>query len=512
MTLPISEHTKGLIESGNLSNATLDRAVGNILRKKFAAGLFDQPPTDPAGVANIDSTQHRELARESARQGLVLLMNARPRGDQRTGVENEDEGGEDAERSAPKPAPLPADMSIVKNVAVVGQLGGCGAANGSDCIAKVSMLGGYTAGRISGAGVQVVSIEEAFRERGYNTTWELGTAATGTQSAEDAAAGIAAAADLAAGSDLVVVAVGCVACTCCNRCGCGEAGDRQSFDLEGQQLALLTAVLNASSHVNTQVAVVSICGRPVTFGPGNTVLDKVPALISAFRPGEEGGNAIVDLITGAYSPGGKLAMNWLRSVGQIYSPANPWYQYKWGNWFENGDRTPISPLFEIGHGLSFTSFNVSSLEAPASVAIGASPSANDAAHATFQVSVNVSNTGQREGATTIFATYYKQTNGVVRWARMLCGFTKIHIAAGASTRAIVDIEVSDLARWDPEMMGTDLFGQQVRGAYVVDGGVHDMQVAQCIDSGVSYGVPTRTCSPLQATVTVGQPGQVYIVL
>ena len=76
-------YTKGLVQSGNLSNATLDRAVGNILRKKFAAGLFDQPPTDPAGVANIDSTRHRALARESARQGLVLLMNAHLRDDQR---------------------------------------------------------------------------------------------------------------------------------------------------------------------------------------------------------------------------------------------------------------------------------------------------------------------------------------------------------------------------------------------------------------------------------------------
>jgi beta-glucosidase len=103
----------------------------------------------------------------------------------------------------------------------------------------------------------------------------------------------------------------------------------------GQQLSLLSAVLDASEAHHTQLVVVTICGRPVTFGHNNEVLDRVPAMISAFRPGEEGGRAIADLIVGEYSPSGRLAQNWLRSVGQIYSPANPWYQYKWGSWFEN---------------------------------------------------------------------------------------------------------------------------------------------------------------------------------
>lgn len=229
----------------------------------------------------------------------------------------------------PRP-PLPADMSSVKSVAVIGQLGGCGAANSTACTAKVSMLGGYTAGRITGAGIQVVSVEEAFRARGFNTTWVEGVSATNGQTVENAAAGIASAVAAVIAADLSVVTVGCVGCTCCNRCGCGEAGDRQDFDLEGQQLAMLSAVLNASAVHSKQIAVVAICGRPVTFGEGNAILDRVPALISAFRPGEEGGNAIVDLITGEYNPSGRLAQNWLRSVGQIYSPANPWYQFKWG--------------------------------------------------------------------------------------------------------------------------------------------------------------------------------------
>jgi hypothetical protein len=245
-------------------------------------------------------------------------------------------------------------------------------------------------------------------------------------------------------------------------------------------------------------------------------------MVSAFRPGEEGGRAIADLIAGDYNPGGRLAHNWLRSVGHIFSPANPWYQYKWGTWFENGDRTPISPLFPIGHGLSYTSFDVSGLTAPSNVTINpgkarssdgaGAGSGGGADKARFNVTVTVTNTGHRDGPVTIFVTYYKQTDGTVRWARMLCGFTKVNVRAGAAVQAIVEVEVADLARWDPDATGVDLHGNAVRGAYVVDGGVHELQADQCIDSGVNYGVSTRTCTPLQTTVTIGEDGQTYTVL
>lgn len=303
---------KGLVygtADESMANATLDRAVGNILRKKFASGLFDEnAKTDPSALKNLNTPQHRVLAREAARQGLVLLVN----------------NGTNVGRATP---PLPADMSRVKNVAVIGQLGGCGAANKTSCLAKVSMLGGYTPGRISGAGIDVTSIEEAFRNRGYNSTWYAGVKAVNGESAADSAKATAAAVAAVAENDLIVVAAGCVGCTCCDSCGCGEAGDRQSFDLEGAQLLMLDAVATAANAAQKQFVVVTICGRPVTFGEGNAVLAKVSAMISAFRPGEEGGSAIADLIVGDYNPSGRLAQNWLRAVGQIYSPANPWYQY-----------------------------------------------------------------------------------------------------------------------------------------------------------------------------------------
>ena len=89
------------------------------------------------------------------------------------------------------------------------------------------------------------------------------------------------------------------------------------------------------------------------------------------------------------------------------------------------------------------------------------------------------------------------------------------MAAGTTAAVTVPVQLADLTRWDPEEdRATDKFGTPVRGAYVVDGGPHTLQVGQCIDTGVSYGEapPPGSCTPLTATVLVGEPGKTYIVL
>ena len=69
----------------------------------------------------------------------------------------------------------------------------------------------------------------------------------------------------------------------------------------------------------------------------------------------------------------------------------------------------------------------------------------------------------------------------------------MQVAAGAAVQVDIDIAVADLARWDPDTTGTDLLGKQARGTYVVDGGVHELQVGQCIDSGVRHTCPLSSC-------------------
>ena len=169
----------------------------------------------------------------------------------------------------------------------------------------------------------------------------------------------------AATTDAVIAVLGTTSCGCCVRCGNGEAGDRMSLEPEGRQLELLAALINASHAQAARsgkpaapVVVVLIHGRPLSFeGGGATsagvdrrraaelaavetaqqpagveegahsgghsrwtsgsggVLDGLDALLAAWRPGEEGGNAIVNLLLGDANPGGKLAQAWQRSAG-----------------------------------------------------------------------------------------------------------------------------------------------------------------------------------------------------
>ena len=172
-------------------------------------------------------------------------------------------------------------------------------------------------------------------------------------------------------------------------------------------------------------------------------------------------------------------------------------RYSWGGWFANGDRAPtydprtqsmragsISPLFPFGHGLSYSVAIVSALQPVANVSVS---TAADAKMASFTLKATVENTGKTDGATTLFATYSKQTDGVVRFAQMLCGFTKLHVAAGAKAAASVTVRIVDLARWDPEATGTNLLGGSAKGAYVVDGGEYKLSLGTCVDSHVRYG-------------------------
>ena len=274
-----------LAATGALSNLTLDRAVGNILRcahpgtpnqhtsrgmlhepdlcvpgerrKKFASGLFERPQSPTDWVAKyVDSAPHRALALQAAREGAVLLINRPPPNTTRS---------LGAASRSPAGATLPIDPGVMPSVAIIGELGGCAPGrNASSCLAKQAMLGGYTPGLGGDDLVRIVSVEEGFRDRGFKTVWVPGNGSVmGVPRRVDSEATAAA----VAAADLVVVVVGCTACgcwcagnpvsrimilftavrvlaragfarfshgavaatACSNNCGCGEAGDRESF-------------------------------------------------------------------------------------------------------------------------------------------------------------------------------------------------------------------------------------------------------------------------------------------
>ena len=140
--------------------------------------------------------------------------------------------------------------------------------------------------------------------------------------------GIPAAVAAAAAAALTIIAVG--DSIPIGQGSCTEMHDADSVDLPGSQLALIAAV----AALQKPVVVVLFNCRPVTFGAGpfsayganGALLDSLPAVVAAWRPGEEAGNAVVDMLTGAVPPSGRLTQNWVRTAGAVKSPASPYLQ------------------------------------------------------------------------------------------------------------------------------------------------------------------------------------------
>ena len=312
----------------------LDKVVTRVLRQKFAAGLFDGRSFVPYDkIPLLDSPLHRQLALEAAEQGIVLLQN----------------------KNKTLPMPLKA-----KKVALFGafasEVGGKhGAKPGSGSAAATALVGSYVLN-----GAHVVTIDAALKEEGADFSYIAGCKAFGQAGSPADPEDLPRAVALAKESDVAIIVLGD------DERMCGEWQDRDSLDLGGGQLALLEAVAGLAK----KTVVVLVHGRPQTFGD-NSVLEKVDAMVAAWRPGEEGGHAIINIITGRANPSAKLAQSWPRTVGHVGSGSTPWLQRVRGKWVSNNkgcdydsdgrcydsytstDFLP-TPLFYFGAGLSYT--------------------------------------------------------------------------------------------------------------------------------------------------------------
>ena len=184
-----------------------------------------------------------------------------------------------------------------------------------------------------------------------------------------------------------------------------ENADVDDLDLNGAQLPLLWAISQSAPAVPLVAVVIS--AQPKTFGAGlwtpagvgkaNALLGGFGALLAAWRPGEEGGNAVVDILTGAYNPSGRLSHTWPAKAGQVHSTfatAAELLPTQAGGTFPFTTGPP-RPLFPLGFGLSFSTFSVD--------AAAASPPASGTQYGSsepFTISANVSSVGP-SGALTL---------------------------------------------------------------------------------------------------------------
>jgi beta-glucosidase len=366
----------------------IDAAVRRVLELKERLGLFDDPfrrgaAPEPRGATD----RRRQLARSVAARALVLLKND---GDV-----------------------LPLSTRI-RRLAVIGPLAD----------APSEMRGPWAA---AGDPESCVTVLAGLRAALASTDI---VHAGGTDIESGDASRIGEAVESCAGADAIVLCVGEAARMS------GEASCRAHLGLPGEQRRLAEAVLERARDSGTPVIVVLFSGRPLVI---TWLADEARAVLAAFFPGTEAGNAIADVITGRVSPGGRTPVTWPRAAGQVpiffgerasSRPADPndYYTSKYLD-------VPNDPLYPFGHGLSYGRFVHSNLRV--------SPAAVEDID-TMRIEVDVRNEGARSAEETVFLFIHDKVASVARPLLELKGFERVALAPGASATVKLTLRAADL--------------------------------------------------------------------
>lgn len=398
------KNLKKAYEEGLITMADLDRAVGNVLRLKFQMGLFENPYVSPELAKKlVHSKEHKELARQVAREGVVLLKNE--------GV-------------------LPLSKHI-GHLAVIGP-------NADE---MYNQLGDYTTPQVREEVATVLDGIRAAVSESTRVTYVKGCAVRDT-TATDIPAAVAAAQK----ADAVVLVVGgssardfktkyisTGAATVSEDAktlpdmDCGEGFDRSSLRLLGDQEKLISAVASTGKPL----VVVYIQGRTMNM---NLAAEKAQALLTAWYPGEQGGMGIADILFGDYSPAGRLPVSVPRSEGQL-----PVF-YSQGTQRDYVE-SKGTPLYAFGYGLSYTRFTYSGLELQKGTEME-----------TLQtVACTVTNTGNRDGEEVVQLYIGDKVASVSQPPLLLKAFQRIFLKKGESRQVIFHLKKDDLAIYDSEM-------------------------------------------------------------
>ncbi|MGE5207085.1 MAG: beta-glucosidase BglX [Chlamydiota bacterium] len=407
-----------LAQSGKLPMNTLDEAVRRVLRIKFRAGLFEHPfYTDPARERrDILTPENRQVARRLAEESLVLLKN---------------EGNL---------LPLPKSG---KRIAVIGpmandpavQLGSwVGRGQAADTVTPLHGIQSKMPQQpvLHARGIDMRSLETtATRAMGAAPapTGATGAAAT---SQETGPATIEDAVRVAQQADVVVMFLGEPGGMT------GEASSRAFLDLPGKQEQLLEAVVATGKPV----VLVLESGRPLDI---RWAAEHVPAIIQAWYPGTEAGNAIADVLFGDVAPSGRLPISWPRSVGQIpvyYNHKNTGRPSSPDRWHTGYLDESKEPLFPFGYGLTYTTFSYSNLRV-------LSPQIAPAG--TLEVEATVQNTGQSVGTEVAQLYVHDRVAPSSPRVRELKGFQRLTLQPGESRKVTFTVKAHDLGAYDPDM-------------------------------------------------------------
>lgn len=388
------------VREGDLDEAVVDEACRRVLRRKFEMGLFEHPFVDVEATAVVGGEAHRAVALDVARRAVTLLKN---------------------EHSV-----LPLSKKI--KVAVVGP--------NADNI--YNMLGDYTAPQPEGSVTTVLQGILSKLPKG-NVTYVKGCAVRDTTDSD-----IPSAVAAAQAADVVIAVVGGSSARdfktnyqatgaaetdikSVSDMDCGEGYDRATLSLLGKQSALLKSL----RQTGKPLVVVYIEGRPMD---KTWAAENADALLTAWYPGGEGGQAVADVLFGDVNPAGRLPISVPAHVGQI-----PVYYNKLAPRPHDYVEMTSKPLYPFGFGLSYTTFGYGNLQI------------QKQGDRRFEVSFDVTNTGERDGEEVVQLYMHDRVASVVQPLQQLKRFKRVFIKKGEAAHLSFVIDADDMSIVNREM-------------------------------------------------------------
>lgn len=387
------KHLFEAVRLGKLETEVIDQAVLRVLTLKFRLGLFENPYVDPDRAEQvIGSDDHRRIARQLAAEGTILLKN---------------EG----------------------DILPLSKTSGTVAVIGPNADQGYNQLGDYTSPQPQ---EHVATVLKGIRHKLVDETQRV-LYAPGCRIKDDSKEGFDLALSCAEQADTIVMVLGGSSArdfgegTIDLRTGasqvtehswsdmdCGEGIDRMTLQLSGVQLELFQEI----HKLGKPIVVVYINGRPIA---EPWIDEHAHAILEAWYPGQEGGHAIADILFGDVNPSGRLTISIPKHVGQL-----PVYYYGKRSRGKRYLEEDSKPRYPFGYGLSYTKFSYSDLKVEPEI-IGVDEQAT--------VSLNVTNSGDREGSEVVQLYISDAASQYTRPAKELKGFHKMNLKPG-ETRTV----------------------------------------------------------------------------
>lgn len=385
-----------LVKEGKISEETVNESVRRILKIKFELGLFEDPFVNEKKAAEIvRCDEHKALAEKAARKCMTLLKN--------NGI-------------------LPLDGEKINKIGIYGP--------GANQVCLGDYSGPYGGWRGEGAVNAYQGIQKAFEGKADVVLNQ-------------------------AGQDVNPLAQSCDVLLFFPAIMEDEGSDRSSFKLPSQhvnqnredinnQIIDEQKKLDVAIDQEKMIRDLIATGKPVivVLQNGSVIditdwVDGTAAVLEAWYPGEQGGTAIADVLTGKYNPGGRLPFSWVKSIGQnpmYYSvkPSGRNYSY-----VENDGK----PLYPFGYGLSYTTFEYSNFEMPEEL---------DKDNV-LKLCVTVTNTGKVAGDEVVQVYMHDEIASVGRPLKELVAFKRVTLNAGESKKVEIEVPYRSFHMWDKDM-------------------------------------------------------------